>query len=175
MSCNNDLKSDIIDKFFQGLCETYNCDNIEDAIHKQQEEFNKKATEFFSDLDYMEHYGRPTLYIITDGSNIVSANVSKIELEPEIEEPTISELLLDIGKELSMSFEMEIQPCMEEQLQELREFHIKVIKDVKPDGILVKRKYSQPPYRERMHPKNVVVFRRCRIRNRPNSGHGFKK
>ena len=38
-----------------------------------------------------------------------------------------------------------------------------------------KRKYSQPIYRERMHPKNVVVFRRCRIRNRPNSGHGFKK
>ena len=78
-------------------------------------------------------------------------------------------------QELSMSFEMEIKPCMEEQLQELREFHIKVIKDVKPDDILIKRKYSQPIYRERMHPKNVVVFRKCRIRNRPNSGHGFKK
>ena len=38
-----------------------------------------------------------------------------------------------------------------------------------------KRKYSQPIYRERMHPENVVFFRRCRIRDRPNSGHGFKK
>ena len=31
------------------------------------------------------------------------------------------------------------------------------------------------PYRERLHPKDVVVFHICRIRNRPNSGHGFKK
>ena len=78
-------------------------------------------------------------------------------------------------QKLSMSFEMEIQPCMEEQLQELREFHIKVIKDFKPDDILIKLKYSQPPYRERLHSKDVVFFRICRIRNRQNSGHGFKK
>ena len=45
--------------------------------------------------------------------------------------------------------------------------------DLKSDDIIIKQKYSQPPYRERMHPKDVVVFHRCRIRNRPNSGHGF--
>ena len=46
--------------------------------------------------------------------------------------------------------------------------------DLKSDDIIIKQKYSQPPYRERMHPKDVVVFSRCRIRNRPNSGHSFK-
>lgn len=34
-------------------------------------------------------------------------------------------------------------------------------------------KYSQP-YRERLHPTRVITPRRCRIRNRPNSGHSFK-
>lgn len=34
---------------------------------------------------------------------------------------------------------------------------------------------SKTIYRERLHPKNVVVTRnKCRIRNRPNSGHKFK-
>lgn len=44
-----------------------------------------------------------------------------------------------------------------------------------PDDIIIKQKYSQQPYVEKLHPKKVVTFRRCIIRNRPNSGHGFKK
>lgn len=36
-----------------------------------------------------------------------------------------------------------------------------------------KVRYSQP-YRERLHPTKVIAPRRCRIRNRPNSGHSFK-
>ena len=64
---------------------------------------------------------------------------------------------------------------MAEAIEKLREFHIKRIEYLKPDYILVKQKYSQPPYLERLHPKDVVVFRKCRIRNRPNSGHGFKR
>ena len=61
-------------------------------------------------------------------------------------------------------------------LQEFKEFPIiKISEDLKSDDILIKQKYSQPLYRERLHPKDVVVFRnKCRIRNRPNSGHKFK-
>ena len=46
---------------------------------------------------------------------------------------------------------------------------------IKPDDIIIKQKYSQPPYVEKLHSKKVVTFRRCRIRNSPNSGHSFKK
>lgn len=75
-------------------------------------------------------------------------------------------------QELSTSFEIEVKPNMAESIEKLKE--INIIEDFKPQKI-EKLKYSQPPYRERLHSKNVVVFRRCRIRNRPNSGHGFKK
>ena len=64
-------------------------------------------------------------------------------------------------------------------LQEPKEFKefpiIKISEDFKPDDILIKQKYIQPLYRERLHSKDVVVFRnKFRIRNRPNSGHKFK-
>ena len=78
-------------------------------------------------------------------------------------------------QELSTSFEIEVKPNMAEAIEKLRELHIKRIEYLNPDDILVKQKYSQPPYVEKLHSKKVVTYRRCRIRNRPNSGHGFKK
>ena len=38
----------------------------------------------------------------------------------------------------------------------------------------IKEKYQIPFYRERLNPKRLILRRKCRIRNRPNSGHGFK-
>ena len=63
-----------------------------------------------------------------------------------------------------------------QEVKEFKEFPIiRISEDFKQDDILIKHKYSQPLYRERLHPKNVVVTRsKCRIRNRPNSGHKFK-
>jgi hypothetical protein len=50
-----------------------------------------------------------------------------------------------------------------------------IIKGRSEDYVLPEDKvrYSQP-YRERLHPTKVITPRRCRIRNRPNSGHSFK-
>ena len=45
---------------------------------------------------------------------------------------------------------------------------------LKPDDIIIKQKYSKLPYAGKLHSKKVVTYRRCRIRNRPNSGHRFK-
>lgn len=52
---------------------------------------------------------------------------------------------------------------------------IEYLKSVQDTCILPEDKirYSQP-YRERLHPTKVITPRRCRIRNRPNSGHSFK-
>lgn len=38
----------------------------------------------------------------------------------------------------------------------------------------IKERYPIPFYRERLNPKRLILRRKCRIRNRPNSGHGFK-
>lgn len=50
-----------------------------------------------------------------------------------------------------------------------------IIKGRSEDYVLPEDKvrYSQP-YFERLHPTKVITSRRCRIRNRPNSGHSFK-
>ena len=73
------------------------------------------------------------------------------------------------------SFEIEVKQNDKESFEKFREFHFKKIDGLKPDDIIIKQKYSQPPYVEKLHPKNIITFRRCRIRNRPNSGHRFKK
>lgn len=100
-----------------------------------------------------------------DGISVVSG------LLCDISSPT-EEYVENIPQELSTSFEIEVKPNMAEAIEKL--FEVKRIEDLKTDDIIIKQKYSQPPYRERLHSKNVDVFSRCRIRNRPNYGHGFK-
>ena len=38
----------------------------------------------------------------------------------------------------------------------------------------IKEKYHIPFYYERLHPKKIILRKKYNIRNRPNSGHGFK-
>ena len=38
----------------------------------------------------------------------------------------------------------------------------------------IKEKYPIPFYYERLHPKKIILRKKYNIRNRPNSGHGFK-
>ena len=38
----------------------------------------------------------------------------------------------------------------------------------------IKEKYPIPLYYERLHPKKIILRKKYNIRNRPNSGHGFK-
>ena len=43
------------------------------------------------------------------------------------------------------------------------------------EEIFQKHKYRQPVYHKILHSKNVIIQHRSKIRNRPNSCHGFKK
>ena len=38
----------------------------------------------------------------------------------------------------------------------------------------IKEKYPIPFYYERLYPKKIILRKKYNIRNRPNSGHGFK-
>ena len=49
-----------------------------------------------------------------------------------------------------------------------------VVKIIIENAKNIKEKYPIPLYYERLHPKKIILRKKYNIRNRPNSGHGFK-
>ena len=161
MSCNNDWK----------IIQNLNSDVAKRFIDSIQEEQNKRQTEEW--LKKIANENKNVIVLLKCGEEVAIACGVLSDIATTLGDSVVN--ITQKIQELSISFEIEVKPNMEEAIEKLREFHFNKIKDLKSDDVIIKQKYSQPPYRERLHPKDVVAFHRCRIRNRPNSGHGFKK
>lgn len=158
MSCNNDWK----------IIQNLNSDVARSFISALQED--QRQTEEW--LNKIANENKNSVIILKCGEEVAVAYGELSAISEELGDSVDN--VTQQFQELYTSFEIEVKPNMAEAIEKLREFHFKSIKDLKTDDIIIKQKYSQPIYRERLHPKDVVVFRKCRIRNRPNSRHGFK-
>ena len=161
MSCDNDWK----------IIQALNSDAVKRFIGELQKEQDQRQTDEW--LNKIANENKKVAIILKCGDEIDIAYGSISEIATALGES--AEKVTKHIQELSVSFEIEVKQNDKESFEKFRGFHFKKIDGLKPDDITINQKYSQPPYVEKLHSKKVVTFRRCRIRNRPNSGHRFKK
>lgn len=100
--------------------------------------------------------------LIMEDSILASSYTSSPIDAPNADAPTFRH---DIPNDITITFIIE----------DVNEDFFEKLKDPYEENHRRYRKpYVQPHYINRLHPCTVIAQRKCRIRNRPNSGHGFK-
>ena len=101
------------------------------------------------------------IFVYYNGEEVGTGNISKLEVDSTQYDTTT--FRKDVPDDIMMSFTIQDKDTIEYIMEFLQ---------------MVRRRrrkhYMQPHYINRFHPRKVIKQYQCRIRNRPNSGHGFK-
>ena len=96
-----------------------------------------------------------------NGEEVGTGNISKLEVDSTQYDTTT--FRKDVPDDIMISFTIQDYDTIET----INEF-LKIVRRRR------RKLYVQPHYINRFHPRKVIKQYQCRIRNRPNSGHGFK-
>lgn len=113
-------------------------------------------------MPYNINVSKFILSALYNSGPILSSGIIDLPIDaPNADAPTFRH---DIPNDITITFIIE----------DINEDFFEKLKDPYEENHRRYRKpYVQPHYINRLHPCHVIAQRKCRIRNRPNSGHGF--